>query len=126
MMQTLREAINKRRLHPSDYEATIRALELPRLADLTILDRVGLVAMDVEAGDAAVLQELVEGYEKGESLRRILTACIPGIIVPDEVVELGKRSDDFDEFGNYGGLHSGDTIHITRKSTLHPPVNEEE
>ena len=47
---------------------------------------------------------------------RILTALFPaGIVVADETVVLGKASDDFDEFGNYGGLRPRDIIYIKRR-----------
>jgi len=77
-----------------------------------------LLAADVEKA-LAVLSEVAYDIVKGgadahpNELHRILTAAIPGLVVPDEVRVL-NQSDDFDEFGNCHGLRPGDKLYIER------------
>lgn len=105
-MPTLREALRHmgclmvKGLMPGTNETHICYLVPDRLLDLTVIEGVGLVAMDVEAGaketarvwaDGAGMDAAVSETDM-DDLKRILAAC--GIIVPDEVgvVEVDESS----------------------------------
>ena len=163
-MQTLREVLaeaeRESKAHSdtwpgeSRWRTAYEVLGMLKLLDLTILDGVGLVAMDREAGAKAVWvrechergaldpSQIEEGWRVMLAATKqryfdfatdILTAC--GIIVPDDpddVVEVVEGEVGIVEIGPPGvsyvtvrrALHPGDTIHIIRQSTLHPPVTK--
>lgn len=99
-MQTLRERMDELCLW-FDVGGEPACAEVRALLDLTILDGVGLVAMDAKAGARVLFRENdhakfedIGGTEQDQysrHLKHILTTC--GIIVPDEVVDAAIHTD---------------------------------
>lgn len=102
------------------------------IGDLTIIDGAA-VAMDVEAGakalEACHSKPMNRGITRG-IVSAILAAC--NIVVPDEVVELTVDDKARCELMTDGRLatvarlNPGESVFVTRKSILHPPVKEGE
>lgn len=122
-MQTLREVLggilNKR------YRQLVSEQAPPGFLDLTIIDGVGLVAMDVEAGVEMLNWLIGDGADsangkdeaRANAFRAALTAC--GIIVPDEVETVNEHPQAWVlvrvEDDRVVKLETGDTLTVTRK-----------